>query len=722
MAVTEYPIQQAVEHCADQLKAKLQKNDPAFVSVHFLCGIPDSPGYIRRSAGRAENCKLAEFADHQHNMPEQNRLHARALLEHVRSFDRKHTLLNLGARLSKAKGKDIVLEITIATNEVTRPLLLEEISEVGAERISITVSSEFANLLAPESVSLEYLQAAYARAKNPSIHSLNPEYFTSQLDRARAEIFGRLLAGGLPDNFTNPMAEALDGNSDQERLWNLLSPIQSTAVYARGANGLTGSFTLCCIQMSDALGVASLPPDKKPLVLVFSSAFDRKLLTEVVKASFQSGTHAVTIANYLQLTTNSAPDKLKGVLEGEGRYTKDQFKTLEDEVKKAIQPLVSLPAQKNRLGALSWWTCLLAQELHGRIHEGEALEFWFVVGERAEFADDATFRLDKLLESERDRAALAAPLDDNNDITDPKLMAAIRYLEKEHFPWFSRGRHALLFDVSNGKLSPVGLLEVANSSWHQVLIESYKSPDEQRLKLPACVVVYVLGETHEVGLIRVNPSPKNEPHILRLMRFSNGRWQVIGSDKRKEVLLGRVKEAMDGDDAIATKVTKTCLRVADDLSIGGTLVFTDNETSARAFLELGQSWTFGDSLEDRVPLIAHDGATVLYRNGEWKWLHRRLLTPTEMMDGVKDEIEKWSLDYLQKGPLHGVGTRRWSAALTALRNEVRLVVVISQDGGMTCWWADRDKKKKKVMALNFQTLPLEGDPETAGRFPATGTF
>jgi hypothetical protein len=722
MPATEYPIQQAVEDCADQLKAKLQKNEPAFVSVHFLCGIPDSPGYIRRSAGRAENCKLAEFADHQHNAAEQDRLHARALLEHVRAFDRKHTLLNLGARLSKAKGKDILLEITIATNEPTQPLQLEETLEDVAGRISIIVSSEFANLLAPESVSLEYLKAAYARAKNPSIHSIRPEYFTSQLDRARAEVFGRLLAAGLPDNFTNPMAEALDGSSDQERLWNLLSPIQSTAVYARGANGLTGTFTLCCIQMSDALGVTSLPPDKKPLVLVFSSAFERKWVTEVVKASFENGENKVSIANYLQLPNDGVPDKLKGVLEEGGRYSKEQIKILETEIKEAIQPLVSLPAQKNRLAALSWWTCLLAQKLHGRIHEGDALEFWFVVGEKAEFADDATFRLDKLLENERDRAALAAPLDDNKEIADPKLKAAIQYLEKEHFPWFSRGRHALLFDVSNGKLSPVGLLEVANSSWHQVLIESYKSPDEQRLKLPACVVVYVLGETHEAGLIRVNPSPQNEPRILRLMRFSNGRWQIIGSDKRKEVLLERVRAAMDGDDAIATKVTKTCLRVADDLSIGGTLVFTDNETSARAFLELGQSWTFGDSLEDRVPLIAHDGATVLYRNGEWKWLHRRLLTPTEMMDGVKDEIQKWSLDYLQRGPLNGVGTRRWSAALTALRNEVRLVVVISQDGGMTCWWADRDKKKKKATALNFQNLPLEGDPEPAGRFPTTGMF
>lgn len=721
MPNTEDPIQTAIESCADDLAQTLGADMSAFVSVHFLCGLPESPGYIRRSAGRAMRCALADYAaEYTDNDPDKLRyLHRRALLEHVRAFDRRHTLFNLAARISRERNADVLLGIRESRQETDHPFLVKLDSASGKAAFTILVSRETADFLAPKDESLRYLNETYRRAARPlEYDEHSSEGYRARFERARAEVFGRLLARTKANEFLDSSIDVNEGGCGEEKLWNLLNPIQSTLVYAQGMGEQRDPLAIHCQLKKHVEGqdMEPLELQSRPLILVFSSQLDTETVETITAKHVGSGTINTTIANYLQRRNSSHPIALQNELASRGRYGSGGVEPLVKAFEREVAPIVCLPTQRERLTTLTWWMCLLAQKLFGRDHEGEPLDFWFVAGERSEFADDVRFHLDKLLPNGGDRDALQVPLGNDGKVDGAKLEAAIRYLEKEHFPWFHRGRHALLFDISDERFRPVGLVEVANSSWRQVLDESYKQPSEQHLHLPGCAVVFVDGETRDAGVIRCDPrSGGPNPRIRRLMRMQKGQWQVIGSDLREQQLRERIKTAMDGDAATANDVTEICLRVADDLTIGGTVVITKDRDCADGFLKLGESWTFGEALQDRIPLIAHDGATIVFpelkdKQRRWHWRYRRILTPGKIKPAVQDRLQRWSLDYLQGTPLNGVGTRRWSAALTALREGVRLVVVISQDGGVTCWWLTRHGNKPQK--LHYLNLPLGDTPRS----------
>jgi len=747
----EDALQRSVDLCADILASR--DNAPAWLTVHFLCGFEGNglQGFLRRSAVRARGGLITTSVSSAKNKFEAARFHRSAMLEHMRAFDRRNTLLSFVGRASKALRASVSFGIELSEDH---RLMIEECDPDSARRrFRILISNDIFNILAPAKISCQYMKEVYDFVLNkrqvlpPRINDAREGFL-----HAKALGFGMIFDDCRENGSLTTLRRLFGGASDhndEKMLWDFLTPLQSTFVYSRAAGVEAPGGTFDCVRWqyhAPDTHVASPKEPVPPLMsLVFLSDNDGRETYEALERAFgQDLSISGDLVNYLQSNHDHGQRLEAKMLKS---YSDHDKSSIRNAISGMASNLVALPGQQVRIKTYVWWMCLLAAELYGRIHEGEPLDYWFIAGDKTEFEDNSRFQLRKLFSDEKrktesggqevesERGSLRIALDGEHGFDEDQFMSVVRRLEKEHFPWFHRGRHALFFDISDEEsFCPVGLLEISNNSWQHVLNESFRPAGEQQLEIPASAIVYVDGENGDAGLLCCNPKRSvKSPRVRHVMRYRMPRWRALGVDSRGTELRKLISHAMsivgDCEDDIA-EVVELCMRVSDDLSIGGTLVFVETKEWAESFLELGRSWTFGDSFHDKLPLIAHDGASILYPASEaedrkWKWVYRRMLTAGNIDRKVQAAVQLWSLDYHKGKPLNGVGTRRWSAALAALKRGVRLVVVISQDGGITCWrasWpkqaepADRTRTENRGMPveLEYWTMPVGEAPEKPG--------
>jgi hypothetical protein len=696
---TEDPIQQALDCCV----GKLSENQNGFYAAHFLFGKQSSdnrqhwPSFLRRSASLVKECPYIQA-----NTDDSSQIHRDALLGHVRIFDRSRLLIYLVANLAHELQKNIIFCIDIIENKL--PLEIVEVVDNDFTRFQVILSKEFVEDLVPQEVTANYLRTIYTHCMNKTLQTSKLQVLAEQFDYPRAKALGMILAIE-EDKFSipNSLANCLEGTTNYQKLWNLLVHLQSTLVFEQSANTnhLGGGIT--CIRET------FLSPEIATIV-TFMPSFNLKLNIDSIletigyRENFQPGIYEFLKSKNQYLTT-----KLLDSINKESHYGRE-IENIENEIKRKIHKLELTNYQTDNIKVFTYWMCLLAQKLVGAIHEGEALDFWFIAGEKTSFADDIRFKfipfIDCDLESKQ-KIAIPYTVD---KIDNEKIENAVRLLQREHFPWFHRGRNALLFDISGNDTAPVGLVEFLGSTWHQVIEESFKSKNDQKLSLPSCSIVYIDRDAKDTGLMFCDPRPNPQNRMIeRVMRLNKSKWHIYGSQSRNQELFNIFNGVHNITQDEAHEFTDLCLRIADDLSIGGTLVFVKDSQFAKSFVSLGTPWDFGESIQ--ISLIAHDGATLIWKDeGKYKYKYRCLLLPKDLPQILIKTIEKISLDPKQGKPLNAVGTRRWSAALTSVNEAVDLVVTISQDGDITCWNAEITNNEVKT--LKYSMLPLEGVPET----------
>lgn len=746
---------QAVQEAVDRVLSRLMetfKNKPSFLAAHFSCGAPGMPGYIIKSAVKARNCRFEDWAKNDKGETDES-LHGKVIIRHARQFQRSVTVPALLAKLSFKSQKPILVELAVSANEI--PLVVNQGPRSDdCSRFELKLGQKFAEALCPEALLDKYLGGLYrdemrrGRRSETLVDDLRP------FDLPRYEAFGLLVT--LSSNLKTCIDALIPPESSlpaDEKLqaWMLLGFLQSALIYFSGGQAHGTSIKevtgfACAFPLEPhrwkplektPFGFALGAPQQAFDCSAVCECFGDVLWTTEVRKHID-GDNSKKRKSEIKALIN-AMVTVTGMTPGEARKVSNSLKA-------EAKAIVSFTGPQERLHLLGLWMIYLISKLKGAKHEGKAVDFWFVAGERTEFADEVNVRIDKHpLQIKKDGASTHDKEFDGDKFLkagDGKLDEAscnliTRRLEKEHYPWFSQGRYSLFFDISTEGLKPCGLAELRSGSWNRLVAESLKSPVEQELRIPGCLVAFVDGASGEAGLLVCQPEKPGKkvvPRVKRALRLRGGRWQ-LSSEERQRKLAEHLKKNvnwLDNDTANVELLSQMTAMIADDPHAGGMLVFIERKPMKSASLRLGAPWEWENDLfhQDRIPLISHDGATLVWKEEDGiKMAYRHFLaigniqalTPEDRaeieesgekssknsgkLEEILKELQRCSLGGDADFPLLGVGTRRWSAALTALQSSVKMVVVISTDGEITCWWGNAERQE-----LWYHSLPVDFDP------------
>lgn len=687
---------------------------PSYLVVHFSWGRPGSSGYIMKSAAFAEKCQFATWAN---NVPYSG-LHADVLVRHARQFHRALTVPALLVKLSELEQNKAVI-MTLQTRNEGDPLdLKRDLMMDGRVLYQIEVSQNLESILCPSNLFSQYVSGLYRDdIDERRLVSLEDGNALSLFELARYEGFAilkprlRSLEDQMNKWFSN------DRGGPKEEPLRLLSTLQSALLWFKGSrpdkdhNALSG---FACITPFDAtVGAYGFclggPKVEINVQRVYQVLKEKLWVHDNVKTYLAIGDELADRIRALERAIHKVTDM-------QFRQVQMISQRLKDDIKDFV-----LAGQKQRLHLIGLWFIYLITMLRGARHEGKAVDFWFVGGERSHFADDLDVRLVSNDIGEKFSTANFESKDNLLELDERSSDSIIRHLEKECYPWFSRGRYCLFFDNSSTELKPSCLAELRWGSWTRLVIESLRMEDDQELRIPGCLVGFIDVGAAEAGLI-VCQSPTNErqsPRVKRTLLFRDGKW-YCPSNKRQETLHTVILQAVEKSwlkeeqtkQALSGRLIKfseIATMIADDPQVGGTLVFVSDEDASRAFVQLGTPWDVDDNrFQDAIPLVCHDGATVIWPTAthtKVMMAFRQLLVSDFGRDAANVAVnlrERCRED--SSFPLFGAGTRRWNAAFCALQKGVLLVIVVSTDGDITCWSRGRRQDGEDVLKLHHLSI------------------
>ncbi|MCI0560787.1 MAG: hypothetical protein MN733_20075, partial [Nitrososphaera sp.] len=597
------------------------------------------------------------------------------------------------------------------------PLAVKRSSLDGRVWYQITISQDLASTLCRPTLLSEYLSKLYGDDKDePGSASLDQGAILRLLELPRYQAFAILRAqfSALDEQLTKWFP---NGRAAEEPL-HLLGTLQSALLWFQGSssnderNLLSG---FACIAPLDtkaaAYGFCLGGPKVDINAEKVCEALSEKLWApEDVQRYVQRGDELETRIQALE----RAIEKITGMESAQVDLISQRLK---DDSKDFL-----LEGQQQRLRLIGLWFIYLITMLRGARHEGKAVDFWFVAGEHSEFSDDLDVRLvDNDIGAKFDAPRIETE-EGLPELDKTSSDSIVRHLEKECYPWFSRGRYCLFFDNSSTELKPRCLAELKWGSWNRIVIESLRMEDDQELRIPGCLAAFIDGGAGDAGLIvcQSRTGDRQKPRVKRTLLFRDGKW-YCPSNERQKTLHGLILKAVDKSWLISDqargalsgalrKFSEIAAMIADDPQVGGTLVFVRDEKAASAFVQLGTPWDVDDKrLQDTIPLVCHDGATVIWpAAGHTKvtMAFRRLLVSNFGQDAASIAVnlrERCRTD--SSFPLFGAGTRRWNAAFCALQKGVHLVIVVSTDGDITCWRRRTGTNGDDVLELH--SLPLK---------------
>ncbi len=359
-------------------------------------------------------------------------------------------------------------------------------------------------------------------------------------------------------------------------------------------------------------------------------------------------------------------------------WTKFSGKSIK-QLEKTLRESVPNPPFKNWSEKAATWIVHLLSSLHGAKHEGGALEFTFIMGDMAQIEDSSALELLIL-----DDAGFDFPPQEGLD-EEEKIMAlkdAKKIIEKENYFWFQGGRYALLWDFTSPEKQPRHLLGLNDSSWH-VFIANARNRKKPTTAKAALVVGY-LDDRGGGGLI------VDGNHIFSLTQ--GGKWI-----QRGDALSKRVEDYLRaaGKDVLTDKeinsLVKAVIAVSNDPELGCMLIVS-NSGHCPEFETMGHPWKVSRTkqavtsdvnserlfdLPDEllVAMLGMDGSACVWKeSGECRIAFRKLARPPASLENARNEFSG------AKQELSGEGSRKWSAYLAATRNDVDLIVAVSQDG------------------------------------------
>lgn len=659
------PVYLAVQACCDALIKSL--GDSKLINVHFLCGGPSTAGAIRKSA------VFLRTAD-----PANATAGLAVFRENVRRFHRDSIFISL------VEGWAALTESGEAVLSFSRSEALQDVSlsfEVvgrlanypSAHGARLALSPDLIDQLCPKELSLKYMTGLYTR---PAMREESAQPFVAELELRRCVVLGmaKRSAGVEKDAAEFVLGRALDKDdflANTQTLSRVLAGLQLALLYFRhasAAGGLDGEAVFFVKKYDpDYLGSAAT------LVVVAYPGPSESVDYAAVFKEMESAWTKIHASLRVELQVPRFTPQFYGK---DGEHAADQEK-----IGRQVEQLFQIRRQKQVAVGVTNWLLWLTEKLEGTRHEGHTLDFWFVIGDRTQFEDSRWIQVRRFAELKIGFPEIIDPLGVPSEPTDTggnesQRDRAAKVLTGEHYPWFQGGKYALLWDVTavSGKpfLLPYGLASIVGSNWEQYLTQYYTGT--RHIELPSNVLVYTLGRVGETGLML-----GTDRGLKRVLLLRNRHWRLSDDDEREKCLKNQVLKApvIQADD-LRAKIGDIILRVADSPIQGGTLIVLNPDSDPSEFTSMGIPWQFSDNPQDIEALMAHDGATILQEvsGGTPRWRFRLLLSG----DGVSAQVQK-VLEEL----LLGAGARRWSAALTAFRKGVQAVVVISQDGDISCW-------------------------------------
>jgi hypothetical protein len=380
--------------------------------------------------------------------------------------------------------------------------------------------------------------------------------------------------------------------------------------------------------------------------------------------------------------------------------------------------------------------------LCNKVHEGRKLNFYFLCGDRSQFEDDGNIEFHQLKYDDIQMFAIPKQSEEidrkqtrNEKLIKDVINVATCFIAKEHFPWFEDGKYALMWDVSSSERRPCGLVSIKRSSWEHFVKSRFLEYSD--LGIPSCLIGCVTGEPQTSSIIVVERKNRDGRQniykniVIEKYRWENNRLVDLSEDRRirelEKSLLKSLKEKYKLNQKLSflDELKKYIKWIADDPNRGSILVFI-NPNTKNPFRPMGNPWNITETehekiinttIEDRIALMSHDGATIVSYDGKnIKYSYRNYLDSDGISAAVKEELKKHSLEreYEKDNiikiqsvfPLSCVGTRRWSAALAAFKKEVLGVIVISQDGDIHYWKAALKNENKKNAKLQDYDIDI----------------
>ena len=690
-------LQESVENCAEKLFNKLGSS--SLCIVHYLSGPRQRAGAIRKSAVRARACPLASLAKDAITRHKKTHgglcseadLHREVIARHVQHIHREHTFLNVVEEAMQTCPTADWLELHVEQRSDAGEHVFHiptDAEESGEENpvIKWFYGPALLSSLMPYS-SDEYIECLYGPAKETS-----DARWMRTFEMARAEAFGRSIQ------------EANDRGKEQaaifaskSNIWSRLPALQSSLLYFRFGGKQNEAPTATCLftrfegqEDVSSVGGAIVCP-----AIPLNDRGARRVIKDILKRELKKA--------HNHLFPSESDNRI-------GKIESDQYNLpISDEGRTRLwTKLNTLPKllcgrQRTRNRAFCLWSMRLAELLREARHEGTPLDFFSVVGDKSQFKDrrSITFRdfRELAIEARHGLNVLGMPpvkndksLDNWPKRADRQAKAAARALSREHFPWFCGGKYALFWDISGDDLRPSGLVGLPGGGWDHVVVDRFA--DVLSVDLPECMAVFTTGNPSEASLLHVEPvvaeqSDVGPKRVTELARWHDGKWRVLQDTRRKRLRRRLVDRLGKANKDFINRLLDYVIRLADNPSTGGIFLLTNRapDVGSSLFPAMGTPWRWPNaSPEDRLALIAHDGASDMPIQGtEEHWQHRLLLFSKDIHPSAPKDLVKHSMK--KEFCLTSAGSRRWSAAIAAFHPKVMAVLVVSQDGDIQLWHA-----------------------------------
>lgn len=675
---------------------------------HICWGVLTQPGAFRMTKIESHDqpeLPLTTFSIKHHVS------HEEAFRRHIKRFGRSGTLLDwvtlwMYKNISFGRGHfEAVGELILRVQEKGRSIKLG--------RNSLTLSREFYDTLLPEEIAYQYLETLYSIPETSK-----DEYSTftaDQLVGARGVAFRRLATDPKSMRDISRMGSCY-GTSPKGmtadvkyREWMFAGALQTGLMYVEASrmNRLEpqGFISIACGYNVLANG----KPKDNPLAIL--SAVLPSNATED-----QASDIAVTLKGLLQ---GSIKTQISNIRTFRDRPSMDVMSRMKSERwnPDSLKPIISRAAKKafavhafpQWASALTLWLSLVTEQMRDSVHEGQMLNFSFVVADRSQIADSGLF---ELVDLEFSDSQDLLPWNTSGEPLSNKepwevLDRMQRDVGKKNYAWFQEGKYALLWDATFPRRHPQSLIRFKDSSW-DVFINQARMGKTGKASEIIGAMTYVRADSSG-GVILTG---KQVLSFRRRQKWAKGGGKR--HEKLRDKLLGYIGEWQFPSDLEEQTVSVFCealAAIADDPHSGCILVIYSKGASP-SYENMGEPWRTvhaGNPLmmsrDELTSLMSMDGASALFiHDSSPKVIFRSLVQPNNNVPKVNDVFRRSCVRINTQDArkhLDGEGSRKWSAAFAAMNETTDLVVAVSQDGPIYTFEKRRVLRAKAD--LDFQT-------------------
>lgn len=618
----------------------------------------------------------------------------RVFQEHIEMAGRDQTFLDwvslwaLGATASNGPASRVPLQSCVTCKVISSdsPMTLS----VSGRNCTLELSATLVHELAPQELVTSYLDRLYEWAEHSPAGRWEPADLGWVHDRLRAAQVQGVLScmkheGSMAAAraLTLPYAKSTSSSSQTEideqpaLLRRFLGSLQFALLYLRrhyeGALLQSGFVSLAIVALEADSGDDSTEVSRwrSPVAVMsvpFNQEHDAAQVAQTVLRKLNAGSLRSILHDLHQHPLEIADSTSCDI----------RNSAVRQRMRDAVLAAFPEPAFGDWPIESALWMAELARLSLKFKHEGRRLSFTFVLGDATQMVDSGHFECVPLMS--RDFKYPPGRTLEVIDIDQIALMVR-RELAEENYCWFLGGRYALMWDATFPSLHPTHLVRFRDSSWElfTAACRSGKPPTSAKY---AVVVSYSMGGVGGGMVV-------DGKHAFVLSK--DEQWQVRGAE-----LESRLREYLDAT-AVAInagqkeRLSQALSAVSTDPDRGCILVVSTSR-STPTFELMGRPWQIDRrgsraalstdhayeldniDVDELVALLAMDGAGVVWLDdhGKTRIAFRQLVSaPNPARRALSNEA---------RHSLIGKGSRRWSASLVATRDDVPLVVAVSQDG------------------------------------------